>query len=542
MRVNVVPVVVPVRMDVLLRAVRVDVGVAARQQQRDRDGEQQSAGDVGGAECLAEPEPGQTRAEEGRTREARLRARGAEALRGGDVERDAHAVAERAHRECRRQQRRRRRVRLERAGERQIEAAGGETLPEGAARRCQSVDQRGPVVVERPAEACGGHQRGRQEARPAAAPRDDGAGRHHARRAEPAAAREVLAEERDAQHRRRGELEVQQERDGAGVREAQRGEQQQRSGDAARGDRAGEAPPVAGVEPRLRARARARLARKLRRHRQRRAEVQEPGEREGAELRQQRLAERRRRSEEHCRDERGGDALHRAPGVRWRARAPRIRPCPHGPKATSRPLATTDRFLRFYDPVFRLLLREDALRREIVARAALAARARVLDVGCGTGTQLLWLGRSHPDAELIGIDGDAKVLAIARGKLARAGVRAQLDEGLATALPYPDARFDRVLSSLVVHHLIDDDKRRALAEIRRVLAPDGVFLLADFGPPQSWLERASARVLTHFEHARTNLQQGLAALLVEAGFARVDEQPLRSLGLGRIYSWRASAR
>jgi ubiquinone/menaquinone biosynthesis C-methylase UbiE len=205
------------------------------------------------------------------------------------------------------------------------------------------------------------------------------------------------------------------------------------------------------------------------------------------------------------------------------------------------PAAGHDRFLHLYDPVLRFLLREDGMRREIVARAALPPRARVLDVGCGTGTQLVWLARAHPDAELVGIDGDAKVLAIAREKLARAGVRVQLDEGLATALPYPDARFDRVVSSLVLHHLPDADKRRALSEIRRVLAPGGSFLLADFGPPQSWLERVSGALLMHAEHARTNLQHGLAPLLAEAGFHRVDEQPLRSLGFGRIYSWRAAA-
>jgi ubiquinone/menaquinone biosynthesis C-methylase UbiE len=204
------------------------------------------------------------------------------------------------------------------------------------------------------------------------------------------------------------------------------------------------------------------------------------------------------------------------------------------------PAAGHDHLLPFYDPLLRFVLREDSMRREIVARAELPPRARVLDVGCGTGTQLLWLARAHPDAELVGIDGDPKVLAIARRKLEQAGVAVPLDEGLATALPYPAGRFDRVVSSLVVHHLTDADKRLALAEIRRVLAPGGVFVLADFGPPLSWLERASARLLTRFEHARTNLQQGLGALLADAGFARAEERPLHSLGFARIYTWRSS--
>jgi hypothetical protein len=80
-----------------------------------------------------------------------------------------------------------------------------------------------------------------------------------------------------------------------------------------------------------------------------------------------------------------------------------------------------------------------------------------------------------------------------------------------------------------------------LSEIRRVLAPGGFFLLADFGAPMNPLERLVGRWLDHFEHARTNLAGGVRALLVDAGFASVDEQPLQSLGFGRVYSWRAAA-
>jgi ubiquinone/menaquinone biosynthesis C-methylase UbiE len=205
------------------------------------------------------------------------------------------------------------------------------------------------------------------------------------------------------------------------------------------------------------------------------------------------------------------------------------------------PAAGHDDFLRFYDPALRWLVREVRWRREIVARAELPPRARVLDVGCGTGTQALFTVRAHPDAQVTGIDGDAKALAIARRKLDRAGVAVTLDEGLATALPYPDARFDRVISTFVFHHLDDADKRRAASEIRRVLAPGGVFLLVDFGAPQHWLERLSARLLVHAEHARTNLAGGMRPLLEGAGFPRVDEVAQRSLGFGRIYAWRATA-
>jgi ubiquinone/menaquinone biosynthesis C-methylase UbiE len=203
------------------------------------------------------------------------------------------------------------------------------------------------------------------------------------------------------------------------------------------------------------------------------------------------------------------------------------------------PAAGHDWLLPLYDPVLRLLLREESLRREILAHAEIGPGCRVLDVGCGTGTQAILAKRTHPDAEVVGVDGDEKALAIARGKAERAGVTVALDLGLATALPYADARFDRVLSSLVLHHLEEDDKRRALAEILRVLAPGGAFVLVDFGEPVTLPERIAAKLFLRGEHARENLEGRLPALLREAGFSRIQELSQRSIGVGRLWSWRA---
>ena len=204
------------------------------------------------------------------------------------------------------------------------------------------------------------------------------------------------------------------------------------------------------------------------------------------------------------------------------------------------PAAGEDWLLPLYDPLQRFVFREKHLRRGVLEQARIGPRSRVLDVGCGTGTQAVVIKRAHPDAEVTGLDGDAKALAVARRKLAREGLEVQLDEGLATALPYPNARFDRVVSSLVFHHLGDDAKRGALAEIRRVLAPGGVFVLADFGPPRSWFERLLAPQLLKFEQARTNIGGGLRDLLSQAGFA-IEETPLYSMGFAQVWCWRGRA-
>jgi ubiquinone/menaquinone biosynthesis C-methylase UbiE len=205
------------------------------------------------------------------------------------------------------------------------------------------------------------------------------------------------------------------------------------------------------------------------------------------------------------------------------------------------PAAGHDWLLPLYDPLLRFVLREDRMRREILAQLALPPRARVLDLGCGTGTQAVLTKRAHPDAEVVGLDGDEKALAIARGKAAKAGVDLALDEGLATALPYSDARFDRVISSFVFHHLDERDKQRAAREVRRVLAPGGFFLLVDFGAPVTRIEHLAAHLFGHAEHAKSQLEGGVPALLRDAGFTRVEELSQRSLGFARVWTWRATA-
>ncbi|MGW4210725.1 class I SAM-dependent methyltransferase [Lentzea sp. NPDC004789] len=120
-----------------------------------------------------------------------------------------------------------------------------------------------------------------------------------------------------------------------------------------------------------------------------------------------------------------------------------------------------------------------AVHREMITLARLRGGRRVLDVGCGTGNLLRSTGKRHPDVELTGVDPDLKMLARAERKTRRAGVKARLDRGFAQELAFPDDSFDVVFSSLMLHHLDPAAKDEMLAEVRRVLRPDGVLVLAD---------------------------------------------------------------
>ena len=130
----------------------------------------------------------------------------------------------------------------------------------------------------------------------------------------------------------------------------------------------------------------------------------------------------------------------------------------------------------FYDLIHRFS-GGAGLHAEMIRLADLRPGQHVLDIGCGTGNLLLALGRDHPDVELVGLDPDHRALVRAGRKAHRAGVGVSWRQGFAEELPYPDGSVDRVFSSLMLHHLHDKDA--ALAEVRRVLRPDGLFVLAD---------------------------------------------------------------
>jgi ubiquinone/menaquinone biosynthesis C-methylase UbiE len=82
----------------------------------------------------------------------------------------------------------------------------------------------------------------------------------------------------------------------------------------------------------------------------------------------------------------------------------------------------------------------------------------VLDLGCGTATLTILIKQLQPGAEVVGLDGDSKILTIAEAKVAQADVDLTLDQGLANNMPYRDQSFDRVVSSLVIHHLSETQK------------------------------------------------------------------------------------
>jgi ubiquinone/menaquinone biosynthesis C-methylase UbiE len=153
---------------------------------------------------------------------------------------------------------------------------------------------------------------------------------------------------------------------------------------------------------------------------------------------------------------------------------------------------------------------------EMIGLAEMRTGHRALDVGCGTGNLLLALGRGLPGVELAGLDPDARALARAQRKARRAGVAVAWQRGYAQDLPYPDGSFDRVFSSMMLHHLDPQAKDALLADVRRVLRPDGLLVLADVdGHGAIHGHGPASRRMARSELVRDN--EGMAQRVAAAG-------------------------
>ncbi len=159
-----------------------------------------------------------------------------------------------------------------------------------------------------------------------------------------------------------------------------------------------------------------------------------------------------------------------------------------------------------------------------LAAAEVPAPKAILDVGCGTGRLLRAAHERFPSARLEGVDAAEGMVKEAQRVSANAPIRFQ--QAFAEALPFPNASFDVAVSTLTFHHW--PDQRRGVAEIARMLAPGGRWLIADFiatGPFGLVARLIGAHQFTS--------RDAFGAMLGAAGLKVVARRPLRRT-LGNI--------
>jgi ubiquinone/menaquinone biosynthesis C-methylase UbiE len=170
-----------------------------------------------------------------------------------------------------------------------------------------------------------------------------------------------------------------------------------------------------------------------------------------------------------------------------------------------------------------LLGRERTFREKTLDLAGLAEGESVLDVGCGTGTLAIAAKYRVGDLGRVrGVDPSPEMIGRAKKKARKKGVEVDFQTAAAESLPFQDATFDVVLSTVMLHHLPGGARATSISEIRRMLKPGGRFLAVDFGGSAEHRRSLAGRL---HAHAKFELRQ-VVPLVHQAGLAQVESGPM----------------
>ena len=198
---------------------------------------------------------------------------------------------------------------------------------------------------------------------------------------------------------------------------------------------------------------------------------------------------------------------------------------------------------RFYDPLIQWGMQEKKLKMHLVNQAVLQPGEVVMDLACGTGTLVLLIRQSHSHVQVIGVDADPEIVAIAKEKINRNQTNGiSFKEGFSDRLPFSNNLFHHVFTSLFIHHLTLEKKKETFEEVHRTLRSGGQFHLLDFDKPQNGLMRVAffpVQFLDGFETTSPHVKGIIPTLLKETGFAAIEETGQFSTVVGTLRAYRA---
>jgi len=187
--------------------------------------------------------------------------------------------------------------------------------------------------------------------------------------------------------------------------------------------------------------------------------------------------------------------------------------------------------------------RERTLRETTVSLAQVKPGDCVLEVGCGTGTLTLAAKRqAGPSGKAFGIDVIPGMIELSQRKAAQANEDVTFQLGSIDDIPFSANQFDVVMCSFMIFHMSEMMRRKGIAEIYRVLKPQGRLLVLDLALPTQPLPRTIARMLLGgmLQHDLRELRP----LMEASGFSDVEIAPVkfRILGLSVLSFVRGTAR
>lgn len=200
---------------------------------------------------------------------------------------------------------------------------------------------------------------------------------------------------------------------------------------------------------------------------------------------------------------------------------------------------------RLYDAVVAILCREKAFKAALVAQADLSPGQKVLDLGSGTGTMTLALKRDCPGASILGVDADPNVLERAQVKARRLGSDVTFIRGFARDLDPGLGPFDRVVTSLFLHHIPASERKAVLDKVRNSLKEGGELHIADWDRPANalqWFGFTLVRILDGWELTRGHAEGRMEEWLRQADFQNVTRTRTFHTPLGTLSLWSARSK
>jgi S-adenosylmethionine-diacylgycerolhomoserine-N-methlytransferase len=193
--------------------------------------------------------------------------------------------------------------------------------------------------------------------------------------------------------------------------------------------------------------------------------------------------------------------------------------------ALSNHAAAMDRIYRWQRAIYDVTRKHYLLGRDrLIADLDPPPGAHVLEIGCGTGRNLILAARRYPQARFYGIDISRAMLATAKASVQRAGLQSHivLAQGDATAFDpaalFGVERFERVFCSYTLSMI--PPWQAALMQAARVVSPSGTLSVVDFGRMEKlprWFKAAMRAWLAKFSVTpRASLGDAMANL---EGFA-----------------------
>lgn len=198
---------------------------------------------------------------------------------------------------------------------------------------------------------------------------------------------------------------------------------------------------------------------------------------------------------------------------------------------------------KFYDFFLGLTFPEKKIKQALINQLQLAGNETILDFGCGTATLSIMLKKQFPGVRVIAIDVDDKILSIAQQKIKKAGVLIELKKYDGEKLPFTGYQyFDKIVSSLVFHHLPTLVKRKIFGQLYKLIKPGGELHIADFGKANTLYTKIAFGIFRRFdgeENTKVNAEGLLPQFIKGGGFNTVEVKEFFNMAFGTVNLIRA---